>query len=187
MLLDDDARASLTQTLMVLRGDVDRGLNEGSRDYLLNVARLYRQLLATAEKASEEAALEVQEAMDKQRARVVQFLGTSAWDEPEPPPKLSALPAAPLRQLSLNELIAARDFFANLPDGSSIPAANAGEVALALSEAIRLRSDEWLRAATEEIAAAERDTMRVIGRRETEAASPSFLLRILRKHRDGKA
>jgi hypothetical protein len=93
------------------------------------------------------------------------------------------------------EITNLRNFFDRLGDGAALPATNAGEVVRAIDELLRLRSDEWLRAAAEEIDAHRApaddggpiDHDRVAFRETLRPQRVDALLAILRQHRNGKA
>jgi hypothetical protein len=128
--------------------------------------------------------------VDLAHQMIVRLYGTSAWDDAETieeaTARMGSLPAAAgdeRRRPTENELKNLRNYFTDLPDLDPLPATIACEVVRVIDEALRLRSDDWLQRAVEEVAmisVTDWDRMSI-------SECEDRLLAVLQRRRDGKA
>lgn len=194
---DQDSDARVTAELQELAAAVDRVVDgrNPNRGASLEVARRYRALHASLPDHTALKAV-VGLAMVTAAEKVTRAQGTAAWDEPETideaKARMGTLPAAPGPGVldRVNERGAAPmeddalEFWAALGSENAArsgPTRHLGQGVVELvAEIRRLRSDEWLARATEEIA---RDPNCC----DIQSSSSGAMEDILRKHRDGKA
>ena len=161
----------------------DRG---HARDFKMRLVELHES--CRGDRVPAEVRSVVDTFVDLAHQTIVGYYGTSAWDEPETVEEASArmgtLPAAPgsRRPRSESELRNLRNYFADLPDREPLHATTAAEVVLVIDEALRLRSDDWLKRAVEEMAmisVSDWDRMSV-------SDCEGRLLSVLQRRRDGR-
>jgi hypothetical protein len=168
---DDDYRAEALGAMIALVAQLDRAPH---RTAALATARNIRALLARADQVLKQPGEtdELHSMANAARDRIVKSMGTSAWDEPEVP-RHSPLPAAPGTESPLTD----RQLAIMEADANAVSMVAPGVVVGRLiREVRRLRSDEWLQRAVDDIGAL--DTLE--GHVDMAKA-----LAILRKHRDG--
>lgn len=198
---DDEIRAATERALKGLREDVDLALKTGDRKLALQAAGRYRMFFREAIRMRDgQRADRISADMTPARDRVVRELGTAAWEEPETveqaKARMGTLPAAPgastfgpggggpardpepspLTDEELDHLEReAKRFTAPEPwEGNATET-----IVRLLAEVRRLRSDEWLERAADEIDGG-MDALNETG------PSRNEILDILRKHRDGR-
>jgi hypothetical protein len=183
---DEEYLATARHAMMALEAQLYRSLGgpSPSRDQSLAIAREMRDIVARAIRVlGVDGAQEIVDWYERAGQRVMRDLGTSAWEEPETveqaKARMGTLSAAPesthrLPDEILDELD--RDAAATLKRGDGSMSADCTDVRCIVAEVRRLRSDDWLQRAAEEITDCEvRDGY----------VEEAAVVAILRKRRDG--
>jgi len=214
---DDEYLDTARHAMMALEAQLYRSLGgpSPSRDQALAIAREMRDIVARAITVlGVDGAEEIVDWYERAGKRAMRDLGTSAWEEPETveqaKARMGTLPAAPspgvldrvneqapapLTDEELTEIeVAAHTGKTGEP--RALDHVWFDDLLRLVADVRRLRSDEWLRAAMEEIAREHDGTVNALAstlRHEPGARldAPEWawdaLGAILRKHRDGKA